>query len=101
MVTVKIEEELLLNMLLDRVLFWNQGKTDYSYRLYEDYFSNLLDSGWFDGAEFDVQDIVDNCWVNDLKTYQSKQDAIDDYGEYWDDDKIVTECDGAVLVSCR
>lgn len=102
MVTVKIDEEVLLNALLDRVLFWNHGKKDYSYRVYKQYYEELLEMGCFDGAKFDVQEIVDNDWVNNYSTYEHKQDAIDDFpSEYWRDDRILAEVDDAVLIDNR
>lgn len=62
MVTVKIDDELLLNILTDRVRFWTDDPE--ILELYEKMYSNYIDSGVFEGCTFDVMDIVDNDYVN-------------------------------------
>ena len=61
--TVKIDNDVLLNLLCDRVDYWREpdGETaKLFYKMYENY----IDNGCFDGASFDPMLIVDNDIVN-------------------------------------
>lgn len=63
MINVQIDEQTLLNLFIGRVEYWT---TDSGIlKLYEKYFQNLIDDGCFEGAEPDVNLIVDNSYVND------------------------------------
>ena len=86
MVTVTIDEDTLLEMLLDRLEFWTSDES--LINLYRDYYKGLVYSGCFEGCNLDIMSIVDNDYVNNLTTI-SKEDF-----EQWDiesevDDKIV------------
>lgn len=86
MITVKIDECILLNLLMDRVKFWTSDETVLN--LYEDYYKNTIEAGCFDNCELDIMSIVDNDYINYLTTI-SKEDF-----EQWNvedktDDKIV------------
>lgn len=86
MITIKIDEDTLLDMLMDRVEFWASDEDVID--LYRDYYEGLVDSGCFEGCELDIMSIVDNDYVNNLTTI-SKEDF-----EQWGieseiDDKIV------------
>lgn len=59
---VEIDEDDALEMLMDRVKFWDPDSTTYD--LYEQMYQSYIDGGAFDGGEFDVMQIVDNDWVN-------------------------------------
>lgn len=87
MVTVKIDEGILVELLLDRVKFWTSDEIVID--LYRDYYEELINSGCFEGCELDIMGIVDNDYVNNL-TIINKEDF-----EQWDikdetDDKIAT-----------
>lgn len=84
MVTIKIDESILLEMLLDRVEFWTSNETVID--LYRDYYGRLINSGYFDGCELDILSIVDNDYVNNLTTI-SKEDF-----EYWDIESEKSDC---------
>lgn len=75
-VTITIEEDVLLEMLLDRIRFWTND-TDVI-NLYRDYYEGLVDNGCFEGCELDIKKIVDNDYINNLTTI-SKEDF-----EQWD-----------------
>lgn len=62
MINIKIDEDTALNMLCDRVDFWTDDKKtrELFYKMYE----NLINSGCFDGCEFDPMIIVDNDYIN-------------------------------------
>lgn len=62
MVTVKIEENDLLNLLMVRVEQWNSTET--ALDLYEKMYTSEIDAGCFEGAELDVNLIVDNDVIN-------------------------------------
>ena len=86
MVTVTINEDTLLEMLLDRLEFWTSDESVIN--LYKDYYEGLVYSGCFEGCTLDIMSIVDNDYINYLATI-SKEDF-----EQWNieseiDDKIV------------
>ena len=58
LVTVKVEDLQLLDMLLDRCDAWETSKENKD--LFEKMYSNMIDCGCFEYAEFDVMSIVDN-----------------------------------------
>ena len=85
MITIKIDEDKLLEMLVDRVEYWTSDENVIA--LYKNYYENLIDCGCFEGCELDINSIVDNDYTNNLATI-SKEDF-----EQWDieseeDDKI-------------
>ena len=62
MITVQIDEDDLLDMLMDRVTEWTN---DTEVRdLYEKMYSSYVNGGCFDGADINVMSIVDNDYVN-------------------------------------
>ena len=86
MVTVTVDEDTLLEMLLDRLEYWTSDES--VKKLYKDYYERLVYSGCFEGCKLDIGIIVDNDYVNNLTTI-SKEDF-----EQWGieseiDDKIV------------
>lgn len=99
MITVKIDKYDLLELLLDRVEFWNKD-TDVK-KLYEVYYSELIDNGCFDGAELDIKFIVDNDYVNNYQIYKSIDDIMRDFNASEEEARwrVVAECDGLYLVS--
>lgn len=62
MITVKIKENDLLEMLMDRVEQWNNTTT--ALNLYEKMYESEIEAGCFEGAEIDVNLIVDNDVIN-------------------------------------
>ena len=62
MVKVYLDEEDLLKMLTDRVLYWTQDDTVVA--LYEDMYDNYVYNGCFEGAELNIMEVVDNDYVN-------------------------------------
>lgn len=63
MVTLNIDEETLLELLIDRVKYWTDEDT---LELFNQYYENQVYGGCFEGANFDVMSIVDNDYVNNL-----------------------------------
>ena len=62
MVNVRIDENTLLKMLMDRVEQWNSTET--ALDLYEKMYESEINAGCFEGAEIDVNLIVDNVVIN-------------------------------------
>ena len=63
MINVKINEQALLNLFMNRMEYWT---TDADVlELYESYLKELIDCGCFEDAELDVDLIIDNLYVND------------------------------------
>lgn len=86
MITVKIDENILLGMLLDRVEYWTSYETEID--LYRDYYEGLVGSGCFEGCELDIKNIGDNDYLNNLTTI-SKEDF-----EQWN---IESEVDDSIV----
>lgn len=62
MITVRIDEDELLNMLMNRVEHWTDDND--TLELFEKFYENRINGGCFDGAELDIMMIVDNDYVN-------------------------------------
>lgn len=86
MITVTIDEDTLLGMLIDRVEFWTSDEVEID--LYRDYYEGLVDSGCFNGCKLDIMSIVDDDYVNNFTTV-SKKDF-----EQWG---IESEADGSIV----
>lgn len=63
MINVQIDEITLLNLFMGRLEYWTAD--DDILVLYEDYLKNLIDCGCFEGAELDIDLIIDNLYIND------------------------------------
>ena len=86
MITIKIDEDKLLEMLVDRVKHWTSNKNVIA--LYRNYYENLIDCGCFEGCTLDIGHIVDNDYINYLRPIRKEE------FEEWNiesemDDKIV------------
>lgn len=62
MVYVRIDENDMLNMLMERLAFWTDDDVDT--KLFEQYYERMINDGCFNGSEFNVMSIVDNDYVN-------------------------------------
>ena len=71
MITVKIDEADLLDMLVDRVGYWTDDRD--VKELYSKYYENMVYGGCFEGAELDIHSIVDNDYVNYLTVVDRKE----------------------------
>ena len=85
MVTVTVNKNTLLEMLLDRLEYWTSDEDVIA--LYRNYYEKLIDCGCFEGCELDIMSVVDNDYLNNLIVL-NKED-FEDYGvEGFEDDKI-------------
>lgn len=94
MIHVTIDEDTALEMLSERVEFWNDDPDVVD--LFTEYYSECIDNGVFEGADFNVKYIVDNDYVN-YTCYGTMEDIKNNYGEYFDKDNILAEHNGLVL----
>lgn len=62
MITIQIDNNEALEMLMDRVRYWRDDST--TLELFEKMYQNYIDWGCFDESEFDIMQIVDNDVVN-------------------------------------
>lgn len=105
MVTIEIEEDDLLDLLMSRFAdYWNDGKTyGTDYELFKQYYERLIDNGAFDGAKINIAELVDNDYVNYTRIV--KKDELLDEFEYasvedaYDDGAILAEYNGYYLIS--
>lgn len=63
-VTVSIDEDTLVDLLVDRVEYWTDDRD--IIELYRDYYSNAVWGGCYEGSDLDIMSIVDNDYVNNL-----------------------------------
>lgn len=91
---VKISNDTLLQMLLDRVEY--HTTTEETKALFEEMYRNRLESGAYDGMDFDVYVIVDNDFIN----WCSVQDKEDFTNEEWERLKALYE-NGERDISCE
>ena len=85
MINVSIDENTLIDLLVERV------------KLFEQYYTDMVQGGCFEGAEFDPIIIVDNDYVNYFRVMEK-----DDPEYAWateNDDRIYGQLDnGTILV---
>ena len=58
MITVRMNEDDAIDLLVERVKYWTDDEEIID--LFEEYYTNMVEGGCFDGADFDVMSIVDN-----------------------------------------
>lgn len=64
MITVKIDESVLLDMIMTRVERWIDSPIEES--LLKDYYKGLVYSKCFDGCKLNIPNIVDNDIINNI-----------------------------------
>lgn len=96
--TVTIDNDTALDMLMERVRFWAEDD-DVTLNLFEQYYSNMLDEGAFDGCEFNVMDIVDNDYVNWFSV-TTRKDAKEDFNFFTEENILAEDQDGNILYFC-
>ena len=89
---VNIDNSRAVDMLLERLEHWTDDII--TYHLYETMYEDYVNSGCFDGGDFDVMAIVDNDYIN-YCTVISKGD------EVYEDIKKLYEKEGLGDISCE
>lgn len=92
-ITVRIDKEDALNMLIARVEFWTDD--DVTRDLFTQYYSDVLDAGCFDDGDFSVSYIVDNDYINNYKI-GTRDDIAAEYGEI-DESRVHAQVDDYIL----
>lgn len=76
MITVRVDNEVALDMLVDRVGFWTDDAEVVD--LYRKMYENYIDGGVFDGSDFDVMVIVDNDYINYTRIISQGDEEFDE-----------------------
>ena len=81
MISIQMDSDDMIEALVDRVGAWTDDRE--VIELFEQYYEYMVDSGCFDGCEFNVMSIVDNDYVNNLSivTRGEFEEARDKYIE--------------------
>lgn len=87
MINVQINEITLLNLFMDRLEYWTTDND--VLELYESYLRYLIDCGCFDGAEIDIDLIIDNLYINDTTIMDKKM--LDDNDIEVDSEKVLVK----------
>lgn len=84
----RIDNYYALDMLIDRLHFWTDDEI--TLKLFEIYYESMIESGAYEGCEFNVMSIVDNDYINWLDVIT--EDEFDDYDiSGTDDERIEAE----------
>lgn len=81
MITIKMDENTVIDMLVDRVAQWTDDED--IIELYRKMYENEVYEGFFDNVEFDVMTIVDNDWVNNTDVVSRGDDNYDKILAWW------------------
>ena len=71
MITVRMDEYDVIDLLVNRVKHWTDD--DDTIELFEQYYTSMVEGGCFDGADLDVMSIVDNDYVNNTSIVTREQ----------------------------
>jgi hypothetical protein len=96
MITVKIDSDILTEMLCDRFdLMWSAQDrlSSDEEELWHTLFEEIVDNEMFNANDFDVAEIVDNSYITEFRC-RSREECIDEYGFDPEEDE-----DGRVFVS--
>lgn len=75
LVTVKITQRNLIDMLVDRVKYWTENPIIID--LYDMMYTNLTEGDVFEGCELDINRIVDNDYNNYCNTIERDENEAD------------------------
>lgn len=94
-VNVRIDKDTLIEMLVDRVKFWTDDPD--TCELFENYYTDMVEGGCYEGIELDISVIVDNDYINYFRVMEK-----DDPEYAWaqeNSDRIYGELEnGTILV---
>ena len=90
---VLIDNDTAISLLMDRVEFWTDDRD--VLELFEIYYTNMVEDGCLDGAEFDVMRIVDNDYINWFSVFSDEGLEEEDWIT---DDRIYAKYNGYNLV---
>ena len=90
---VNIDDDTIYEMLMDRVRFWTDD--DDVIALFGDYYGEMVAHKAWDGSPFDVQQIVDNDYINNFE-YGTKEDIKNMFPDF-NQGNIFAETNGLIL----
>lgn len=104
MITVEIDEDVALDMLMDRLEYWTTDPT--TTELFEQMYRGYLEEGVVGEGNFDVMNIVDNDYINWCTIVEEGDDSYDECKEAWESGEhelengsyVEAEANGAYLV---
>lgn len=88
MISVKINELTLLNLLMNRLEYWTSDED--ILKLYESYLKDLIDCGCFEDSELDINLFIDNLYINDT-TIMDREMLDDNDVEVDDNEKVLAK----------
>lgn len=94
MIHAIIDENVALDMLTERVKYWNEDPEVIN--LFSNYYEECIDAGFFENSEFDVHEIVDNDYIN-YTDYGTLDDIKEMYGNNFDEGNILARYNDLVL----
>lgn len=86
MVNVQINEATLLNLFMDRLEYWASDND--VLELYESHLKDLIDCGYFEDSELDIDLFIDNLYINDT-SIMNKKELLENYIDIYDEDKVL------------
>ena len=96
MVTVRIDEDELLDMLMNRVENWSKDET--TLELFQNMYQEYIDGGVFEGMKLDIDKIVDNDYCNHCRVIEESEDEFEQIKEVYNEqglgDCSCEECEG-------
>lgn len=81
MVTIKIDEDTLLDLFNERVSHWTDDED--TVELFSQMYESYIDNGLYEGAEIDIMEIVDNDYVNYCKVIYDDDERYAEISEYF------------------
>lgn len=94
MMTIKIDEEQAVDMLLERLEYWTDDCA--THELYRKMYESYVYGGCFGGGEFDVMGIVDNDYINYCKIYEQGDEEFNELLRLYQEQGI-----GDISCECR
>lgn len=84
MITVRIDEETAIEMLVERVAQWADGDEEIT-ELYRKMYESYVYGGVYDGGDFNINAIVDNDYINWTRRVYEGDDDYEDIREWYEE----------------
>lgn len=83
MITVQMEERDILDLFIQRINYWTDNPV--IAKLYADMYERFLEDGCFNNTHLDIQEIVDNDYVNNCSIIYSNDPDFDKYFKIYEE----------------
>ena len=87
---IRIDDDVALDILMNRVGYWTEDIT--VIKLFEKMYKNEIENGCFDYGEFDVNEIVDNDYINWCTVIWKSEECYNDLKELADAEEYDISC---------